>query len=236
MSQKNWRVKLWRNGAAHTSPMTIETRVIAPNFFDAKAIAENMHPGYRATDVKEIKERKERGDASSGAASSSSEDVTSDDKSGCRGMLSGLITLASLLVVLALVSKCGGPGATPERSAPSESQSPQAMTAGSESVPAPSRAVPDEISNPVPASTLNPDTEGAEPLKYEDRSRQMARIVDSRNSIVLQSGPRMASKNVARIQTGSVVEVISHDGKWVQIRTEGGLLGYVRQRQLTPVE
>lgn len=236
MSQKNWRVKLWRNGAAHNSPMTIETRVLAPNFFDAKAIAENMHPGYRATDVNEIKERKERGDASSRAASSSSGDTTSDGDLGCRGVVSGLITLASLLVVLALVSRCAGPGAMPERTMPSASPSPEANAAHSLPQPTPSGEVIVEATTPEPNSTLNQGTEGAGSPSLEDRSRQMARVVDSRNSIVLQSGPRMSSKNVARVPTGSVVEVISYDGEWVQVQTEGGLLGYVRQRQLTPLE
>ncbi|WP_084590680.1 SH3 domain-containing protein [Arenimonas metalli] len=46
----------------------------------------------------------------------------------------------------------------------------------------------------------------------------------------------MASKNVTKIETGSVVEVISREGKWVRVRTAGGLLGYVRQSQLEPVE
>ena len=63
-----------------------------------------------------------------------------------------------------------------------------------------------------------------------------ARIVDSRDRIVLQSGPKMSSKNVAKIDTGSTVQVVSDEGKWVQVRTEEGQIGYVRRKQLEPVQ
>lgn len=59
-----------------------------------------------------------------------------------------------------------------------------------------------------------------------------ARIVDSRKQIVLQAGPKMSAKNVAKIDTGSVVQVIEPGEKWVQVQTDDGLVGYVRATQL----
>ncbi len=60
----------------------------------------------------------------------------------------------------------------------------------------------------------------------------LAFIVDRRESIVLQSGPGLTSKNVARLLSGSKVMAASSTGKWIRVQTPDGLIGYVRQKQL----
>lgn len=62
-----------------------------------------------------------------------------------------------------------------------------------------------------------------------------ARIVDSRKRIVLQSGPKMSSKDVTRIDAGSVVKVLSGEGKWGHLQTDG-LVDYVRRTGLEAIE
>lgn len=59
-----------------------------------------------------------------------------------------------------------------------------------------------------------------------------ATLVDSRGKIVLQSEPRMTSKNVTTLPSGSAVLAKSKDGKWIEIRTSDGQTGFVRFRQL----
>ena len=59
-----------------------------------------------------------------------------------------------------------------------------------------------------------------------------ARINDRREDIVIQSGPRMSSRNIAKVPSGSVVRASSNDSNWVQIQTDSGLVGFVRLRQL----
>ena len=55
---------------------------------------------------------------------------------------------------------------------------------------------------------------------------------DDRGHIVLQSGPRMRSKNVTTLPSGTRVAADATSGKWIQVRTTDGLTGYVRERQL----
>lgn len=57
-------------------------------------------------------------------------------------------------------------------------------------------------------------------------------IVDRRRSVVLQSEPRMLSRNVAKIPAGIVVAAQTDAGKWIKIRTDDGRTGYVRGKQL----
>lgn len=65
-----------------------------------------------------------------------------------------------------------------------------------------------------------------------DKFTANAVLKDSRGKVVLQEGPRMTSKNVSVLPSGTPVKVETTDGKWIRVRTSDGLTGYVRERQL----
>ncbi|WP_245559596.1 SH3 domain-containing protein [Luteimonas mephitis] len=70
------------------------------------------------------------------------------------------------------------------------------------------------------------------PQAYGDEFTHKAILVDSRGTIVLQSGPSILSANVDKLQSGDSVFTAGRDGKWIKVRTNNGLVGYVRQKQL----
>lgn len=59
-----------------------------------------------------------------------------------------------------------------------------------------------------------------------------ARLVDSRGVVVLQSGPGITSRNVTRLDAGNLIRAESVDGKWIRVKTNDGLVGFVRAKQL----
>lgn len=151
--------------------------------------------------------------------------------------MQGTITILVLLVVLAGLGMCkgesdqGGPSTADTSPAPSSAanednhlQAPRESIVGMDMTPRPSNQVEDEASAPGADAASN--------IPATPFSPYAARIVDSRKRIVLQSGPKMSSKNVAKIDTGTVVQVIEPGEKWVQVRTDDGLVGYVRATQL----
>lgn len=151
--------------------------------------------------------------------------------------MQGTITILVLLVVLAGLGMCKGNSnqegpstadASPAINAPAsqdvQPQAPRESIVGMDMTPRPSNQHEDEASAPGADNTSKTPATPFSPYA--------ARIVNSRKRIVLQSGPRMSSKNVAKIDTGTVVQVIELGEKWVQVKTEDGLVGYVRVTQL----
>lgn len=256
MSTKQFKVKLSRKVHDLSLPLSIEALVLADVGYVAKTIAENMHPGYRAVDAKEIKQPKapaapasprskqesiSRGSGGHGGVGGSNS--SSSENLGCSGIIQGCITLVGLLIVLAIVSQCSDKGGNPS-SSPTTNDIPEANVEGEA---AQGSARPVSLVGMDTSPRQEPSAEQAQSIA--DTASQAvaaeaasgiagarARIVDSRDRIVLQSGPKMSSKNVAKIDTGSVVQVVSDEGKWVQVRTEDGLVGYVRRTQLEKLQ
>ncbi|GAA5008048.1 hypothetical protein FNZ56_03670 [Pseudoluteimonas lycopersici] len=106
---------------------------------------------------------------------------------------------------------------------------------------APDQTAVTPVSTTAPALDPAPDLQI--PLKKGDEEASnrnsvivsfpyQAVIVDRRDSIVLQSEPRMLSKNVIRIPTGAQVRAATNEGKWIMVETADGAIGYVRRKQL----
>lgn len=249
---KQFKVTLWRNDESLrdpkklSMPMRIETVVYANDIFGAKSIAENSNPGYRTTEAVEIKQPKPPASGSSGPSRvGRGENATSSpsENLGCGGIIKGGITLVGLLMVLAIVSQCSDKGGNPS-SSPTTGDIPEANVEGEA---AQGSARPASLVGMHTKPRQEPNAEQAQSIA-DTASQAVAaeatpgiagarsRIVDSRDRIVLQSGPKMSSKNVAKIDTGSVVQVVSDEGKWVQVRTEDGLIGYVRRTQLETLQ
>lgn len=219
MNNRQFKIKLFRNPGVSNLPQTVEVVVSAFTSHDAKKIAENGNRGYRATFATEIKEPRARKESSSGSSGGAHTRSSHVDNLGCAGILKWLITLSALMIALLLINKCSAPG----ESAATSTQLPAPET--------PSIAVEPQ-KDQVQASVVDFDATPSESAKAVTASKSRALIVDSRERIVLQSGPKMSSKNVAKVDTGSEVEVLSRSGKWVEVRTAGGLVGFVRQSQL----
>lgn len=235
---RQYKVTLWRSDESLRDPksvqmpMRIEAVVYANDLFGAKNIAENTNRGYRATEAVEIKQPKPPASGSGGNVASSP-----SESRGCSGIIQGGMTLVGLLIVLAIVSQCSDKGGNP-----SSSQAPSSIPEANLEAEA-----TQESARPISLVDTTPhqDSKAEQAQSIADTASQSAafesapgaagsraRIVDSRDRIVLQSGPKMSSKNVAKIDVGSVVQVVSDEGKWVQVRTEDGLVGYVRRTQL----
>ena len=76
------------------------------------------------------------------------------------------------------------------------------------------------------------ESEQVSPTASADTFTANAVLKDSRGKVVLQEGPRMTSKNVSVLPSGTPVKVETTNGKWIRVRTSDGLVGYVRERQL----
>lgn len=89
--------------------------------------------------------------------------------------------------------------------------------------------VRDDSGDPIPPPIPAPDSNSS---VLADRFIYPAQLVDRRGKIVLQSEPRMSSRNVATLLAGSRVFASSNEGKWIEIQTQDGQVGFVRLRQL----
>lgn len=235
MSNRQYKVKMYLNPGMRNLPNSIEVNVFAFSSHEAKQIAENGNHGYRAGYITEIKERipkKESASKMKSAASYSSREhygSSNSENSGFGGILKGLITLASLTIALLLTNKCSGPS---EETSTSLAQLPLPSTRDVSVETQDDQVRERVVDMDLPALAEGQATAAVSPAVTETTSTSRARIADSRDRIVLQSGPKMSSKNVAKIDTGTVVDVLSHEGKWVQVRTADGFVGFVRQSQL----
>lgn len=72
-----------------------------------------------------------------------------------------------------------------------------------------------------------PDSSNAPGTRLE-----RAVLKDTRGRIVLQSKASIVSKNVAVLAPGTEVSLEERRGNWVRVKTDGGLVGYVREKQL----
>lgn len=240
---KQFKVKLYIKDLTHGLPASIETIVLADEWWVAKQIAENMHPGYRAQDAEEIKSPEPPDDGSFTRGGRGYVTTSPSENLGCSGIIKGGITLVGLLIVLSIVSQCSDKGGNPS-SSPATSDIPEANVEG-EAAQGSARPVSlvgmdtsprQDTSAEQVQSTADTPSQAVAAEAAAGIAGARARIVDSRDRIVLQSGPKMSAKNVAKIDTGSVVQVMSDEGKWVQVRTEDGLVGYVRRTQLEPLQ
>lgn len=240
---KQFKVKLYIKDLTHGLPASIETIVLADEWWVAKQIAENMHPGYRAQDADEIKSPEPPDDGPSRLGRGGNVTSSPSENLGCSGIIKGAMTLVGLLIVLAIVSQCSDKGGNPS-SSPTTSDIPEVNVEG-EAAQGSTRPVSlvgmdtsprQEPSAEQTQSTADTASQAVVAEAAPGIAGARARIVDSRDRIVLQSGPKMSSKNVAKIDTGSVVQVVSDEGKWVQVRTEDGLVGYVRRTQLETLQ
>lgn len=240
MGEKIYQVELQKKfGAPKDYPETIKVRVIANLAYQAEASAKAQNPHYRThiNSVKELKEPSSSGSNSSGSA------YSGEDFLGCSGILKGCITLVCLLIVLVAVSQCSDEGGNPS-SPPTTTSIPEAIleeggaqgTVREESLIGMDTKPRQQASAAQAQSTADAASRSAVVEVTPGMAGSRARIVDSRNRIVLQSGPKMSSRNVAKIDTGSTVQVVSDEGKWVQVRTDEGQVGYVRRKQLEPVQ
>lgn len=250
---KQYKVTLHRKGIDHKLPYSIDVIVIARTGTEAKALAENSNPSYRAFGAQEVKQPKAppvqkswgiEGSGSARAGGVRGKVSNPSENLGCGGIIKGGMTLVGLLIVLAIVSQCSDKGSGPS-SVPATATIPEANLEGdvgqgearAESLvgmkTTPQQEAAGERAQPVAnAASQSAGTDASPSVAVAGH----ARVVDSRERIVLQSGPKMSSKNVAKINTGSVVQVISDEGKWVEVRTEDGMIGYVRKTQLEPLQ
>jgi hypothetical protein len=113
-----------------------------------------------------------------------------------------------------------------ERSLPAMDVAPQERTVQSTNHEIPVR--PSEV-NQVEKRELRSD---AVSQAYDGEFTYKANLVDSRGTIVLQSGPSVLAANVEKLQSGDSVTTAGRSGKWIKVRTSSGLIGYVRQKQL----
>ncbi|WP_081420442.1 SH3 domain-containing protein [Pseudoxanthomonas sp. Root630] len=240
MGEKIYQVELHKKFHAPKGyPQTIKVRVIAnlPYQAEDSAKAQNPHYETKFNAVKEIKEPSASGSNSSGSTSSG------DDLLGCSGILKGCITLVGLLIVFLIVSQCSDKGGNPS-SSPATTSIPEANlkegapqgAAREESLIGMSTTARQQLSAEQAQSIADAASRSAAPEVAPGLIGSRARIVDSRDRIVLQSGPKMSSRNVAKIDSGSTVQVLSDEGRWVQVRTEDGQVGYVRRKQLESVQ
>lgn len=240
MGEKIYQVELRKKFHAPKGyPETIKVRVIAnlPYQAEASAKAQNPHYETKFNAVKEIKEPSAPGSKSSGSTSSG------EDLLGCSGILKGCITLVGLLIVFVVVSQCsdksGEPSSSPATTlipeANLEEDAPQGA-AREESLVGVNTTPRQQHSAEQAQSIADAASQSSVPEVASGLVGSSARIVDARDRIVLQSGPKMSSRNVAKIDSGSTVEVLSDEGKWIQVRTEEGQVGYVRRKQLESVQ
>lgn len=248
---KQYKVKLRQKTMTQGQPYLIEAIVLGEDPWVARKIAENMHPGYMADEADELKQPEApaapySSGADEGSYSGAGRGYVTTSPSGnlgCSGIIKGGITLVGLLIVLAIVSQCSDKGGNPS-SSPTASDIPEANVEG-EASQGSARPVSlvgmdttprQDTSAEQSQSTADTASQAAAAVPASGIAGARARIVDSRDRIVLQSGPKMSAKNVAKIDTGSVVQVVSDEGKWVQVRTEDGLVGYVRRTQLETLQ
>lgn len=234
---KKFKVKLTRRNSNDSLPYNVEEVVHAFTSKEAHELAKLRYPGYEAEwfDIVEVKDS-----ARSGVRSSSS----SSGGVGSLASIAGLIVVGVLLwkssdirQYVSEMKQASGPAVDQLTTDPTE----QAAWGAPQVAPHSGSVVGmDPTPRPAPAKSASEESgveqPGSHQLPTTPATSNQARIVDSRDQIVLQSGPKMSAKNVAKIDSGSVVEVLSRDGKWVEVRTKDDLVGYVRSTQLEPLD
>lgn len=221
-----------RMSGGNLVPVVIET----DSRWNAEELLKAQYPGHDISFLEEI--APDSNGAETGSATRQ-QDIASrgaESRSGCLGIALGIVCIAAYLAYRAMFPGDAQTGITapvgqaesiaprapeaPEASLarPGESDADATATVSGDEVPAESTAVSLSASPAV-------DTTGEEfPFA--------ARLVDRRSKVVLQSGPGITSRNVAKLETGATVYASATDGKWIRVRTRDGLVGFVRRKQL----
>lgn len=198
-------------------PVVVET----DTRWNAEALLKAQYPEHEIRFIEEVTPEPQQVDEISRQHDDS---AGTDSRGGCLGVTLGIVCIAGFLIYNALFSDSAQsakkPSAEPVSSIVSPVQVAPASTRSSESTDALQAA----SAEPAAQAPTTGDVDGAFPFP--------ARIVDRRDEIVLQSGPGITSRNIAKLATGTVVQADSTEGKWIRVKTDDGLIGFVRRKQL----
>jgi len=70
--------------------------------------------------------------------------------------------------------------------------------------------------------------------EFSEGSQYRVKLTDTKSTLRLRSGPGTNYNIEASLSHGTKVTIISQDGEWVKVKTEGGMEGYLQKAKLVP--